>query len=432
MRHRLVTAIVTVVALTAITGCTSGFTGTDIRSDTPYQPPPLRDTRAVAPSIGALTGPTLAVLSQSGGANIAFSPTLLASQLAVLHAGASQLTADELRDVLTSTPPGTPVPGVDDPAAAAASSTKVLTGRNGARRSAQRSGNVLVEQHAALWLQRGTTVSDTFVNRAAQTLDTGVRTTDFRSNPETSRQAINRWANTTSVGLVGELVPRGFIDTTTQMVSAGFTTMAGPWLHPFSPDVTTDGPFTTTAGITTSVPMMKLFAPSGLSHGTGDGWEAVELPLLGRELSMTLVVPDSPDPDATDALFGPALVADVMSSLQRQPVTVTMPKFAFTSTSSLAPAVAGVGAASVLDPLNANFDRLAPQQNLFLDDIVQQVFVAADEQGAAANAATVVDGPPSAPGPSAVVDVDKPFLVLVTDRPTGLVIVAGRVGDPRR
>jgi len=410
------------------TACSPSFTGTEVRSGLPHEPPARRAIANSAGPVAALTGPTLRLLGDSEGANVAFSPTLLARQLSVLRTGADGSAAGGIGAIVNVSDND----AVAQQLAPMAAAGTLLEQRSGPRRSADRSGTVLVEQRDSLWVQRGTVVAESFLDNLSRWFAAGVRQVDFRSNPEAARQAINQWADRTSVGRVVELVPRGRIDSSTRLLSTGYTWMAGPWLVAFDTADTIDAPFTTSGGARIDVPTMRVTASAGLSHGAGSGWQAVELPYLGRELSMVVVVPDSERPDAVNTLLEPSLVDDVLGSLRRQPVALQLPRFAFTSTTSLLLPLGGLGAASAFSADEGGFDPLAPGEDLVLDDVIQQVFMAADEQGTAASAATVVSAQQPPAVPTVDVTADRPFVVLVVEQSSGLVALAGLVGDPRR
>jgi serpin B len=66
---------------------------------------------------------------------------------------------------------------------------------------------------------------------------------------------------------------------------------------------------------------------------------------------------------------------------------------------------------------------------LFIQDVVHQGFIAVDEKGTEAAAATAVSvGETSAP-PAATLAVDRPFVFATIDRPTGATLFIGRVVD---
>ena len=87
---------------------------------------------------------------------------------------------------------------------------------------------------------------------------------------------------------------------------------------------------------------------------------------------------------------------------------------------------------------SANFDRLAPrkpEEYLFISEIFHKTFLALDEKGTEAAAATAVVMALAAamvekPKPIEV-RVDHPFLFAIQHRPSGACLFLGRASDPR-
>jgi serpin B len=82
----------------------------------------------------------------------------------------------------------------------------------------------------------------------------------------------------------------------------------------------------------------------------------------------------------------------------------------------------------------ADFSAMTAEEQLFISAVAHQAFIAVDEQGTEAAAATaVVMEPTSAEAePPPVVNVDRPFLYAIRDLPTSTVLFLGRVLDPTR
>ena len=77
----------------------------------------------------------------------------------------------------------------------------------------------------------------------------------------------------------------------------------------------------------------------------------------------------------------------------------------------------------------ADFSGMDGRRDLFIHDVLHKAFVAVDEEGTEAAAATaVIVGVRSMP-PSATVVIDRPFIFLIRDRATGTVLFLGRVVD---
>jgi serpin B len=83
------------------------------------------------------------------------------------------------------------------------------------------------------------------------------------------------------------------------------------------------------------------------------------------------------------------------------------------------------------DSQAADFSGLDGEHGLYVSDVLHKGFVAIDENGTEAAAATaVVVGDSAAPEP-ATLAVDRPFVFFIRDRPTGAILFVGRVLDPR-
>lgn len=79
----------------------------------------------------------------------------------------------------------------------------------------------------------------------------------------------------------------------------------------------------------------------------------------------------------------------------------------------------------------ADFSGIDGTKNLVIRDVLHKGFVAIDEKGTEAAAATAVNvGPTSSPDFYRLA-VDRPFLFFIRDLPTGAILFVGRVVDPR-
>jgi serpin B len=76
---------------------------------------------------------------------------------------------------------------------------------------------------------------------------------------------------------------------------------------------------------------------------------------------------------------------------------------------------------------------MEPLDELYIGNVFHKAFVAVDEEGTEAAAATavVMDGGTSVPPEALPFDVDRPFLFLIREHATGAVLFLGRVIDPR-
>jgi serpin B len=73
------------------------------------------------------------------------------------------------------------------------------------------------------------------------------------------------------------------------------------------------------------------------------------------------------------------------------------------------------------------------KKDLFISDVVHKAFVAVDEEGTEAAAATAVimEAAGSAMPEGVVLVIDRPFIFLIRDLETGQILFIGRVLDPQ-
>jgi serpin B len=80
----------------------------------------------------------------------------------------------------------------------------------------------------------------------------------------------------------------------------------------------------------------------------------------------------------------------------------------------------------------ADFSGMTGNRDLAITDILHKAFIAVDEAGTEAAAATaVIVGESSAPESPVDVTLDRPFIFLIRDIETGTILFVGRVVNPR-
>ena len=67
-----------------------------------------------------------------------------------------------------------------------------------------------------------------------------------------------------------------------------------------------------------------------------------------------------------------------------------MPKFKFRTQAALADALQGLGMQKAFDPEAADFSGMTKQEALYISDVIHEAYIAVDEEGTEAAAATAV------------------------------------------
>jgi serpin B len=174
--------------------------------------------------------------------------------------------------------------------------------------------------------------------------------------------------------------------------------------------------------------MMKQTESFGYTRG--EGYQAVELPYDGHELSMVVLLPDAGEFDPFEDALDAGRVDEIVGDLSYRQVALTLPRFEVESDFSLADALAAMGMPDAFSNA-ADFSGMTGDRDLFISEVVHKAFVSVDEAGTEAAAATaVVMKRLSLPEEPVEVTVDQPFIFLIRDIQTGAILFVGRVVDP--
>ncbi|MDH4067386.1 MAG: serpin family protein, partial [Dehalococcoidia bacterium] len=227
---------------------------------------------------------------------------------------------------------------------------------------------------------------------------------------------------------IEDLIPPGAIDELTRLVLTNAIYFNAAWAYPFDREMTADGPFYLIEGGQVTVPMMKQTESFGYTKE--EGYQAIEVLYDGDELSMVILLPAPGNFAAFEETVNAQQVGDIISGLQPTQVALTMPQFEFDSEFSLKDTLADMGMPIALSGA-ADFSGMTGSRELFISDVVHKAFVAVDEAGTEAAAATAVIMKLSAvPEPPVEVTIDRPFIFLIRDIETGAILFIGRVLNP--
>ena len=280
----------------------------------------------------------------------------------------------------------------------------------------------------AIWGQKDYEFLSEFLDVLAENYGAGMRILDFITETEESRLTINDWVSDQTEGRIEDLIPQGAIDTLTRLVLTNAIYFNAAWENTFDEDMTADDPFYLLDGGQVSVPMMKQTEWFGYTEGKG--YQAVELPYDGGELSMVILLPEADQFRAFEEGLQAQQVCAIISDLQFTGVALTMPQFEFDSEFSLKDTLAGMGMPIAFSEA-ADFSGMTGNRELFISDVFHKAFVSVDESGTEAAAATAVIAKLTAvPEPTVEVTIDRPFIFLIRDIESGAILFVGRVINP--
>lgn len=366
---------------------------------------PLAAANPPADSLNRFAGNLYRELARTPG-NLVFSPLSISTALAMTLAGARGQTQHEIAAAL-----GTP------PDAALLDS---LT------RAGNASGDQL-QFAQSLWVERGFPILPDFLHASENQFHAAPQPADFSANPESARDAINRWIADQTHGKITSLFAPGALTRSTRLALVSAVYFNGKWKSKFDPKSTSNAPFHSGTG-PLQTPFMNQTAHFPYAE-TADA-QVLELPYAGGSLAFDVILPKTGKPLST---LEEALGADGLSAwlgrLQNKQVNVSLPKFRAESSFSLQPALTALGMAGAFTTA-ADFSGIDGKRDLYLSQAVHKAFIDVAEEGTEAAAATGMAISLTAFAPPTVFRADRPFLYLIRDTATGAVLFVGRLDRP--
>jgi serpin B len=286
----------------------------------------------------------------------------------------------------------------------------------------------------ALWGQDRYQFQPEFLAVLAQNYGSELRTLDFAGAPEESRRTINDWVANHTEDRIRDILPQGAIRDATRLVLANAIYFRASWFYPFDPRATREQPFHLLDGGTATVPMMQ--QTERFNYYLGEGYQAVMLPYSGGKdsphsrMSMVFLVPDAGRFQAFEDSLDAQGVQAILKKLKTGYVDLTIPKFGFDSAFALEPALSNMGMSLAFSWPGADFSGMTGQPELFVDEVHHRAFVSVEETGTEAAAASAVPITLGIPPEPVEITIDRPFIFLIRDGETGIILFVGRVLDP--
>ncbi len=289
-----------------------------------------------------------------------------------------------------------------------------------------------------LFPQSGFALRPEFLSRVKESYGAAPEPVDFKRKAGETTKRINQWVAKETRDRIRDLIPQP-LSPDTRLVLANAVYFKAPWADEFSESSTKPEPFHLGDGAVAQVPTMR--AVEHLGYAKSDGYTAVALPYIGGELQFVVLLPDAGGLDRLEKEMK-AETWQACARMQQAEVDLRLPKFKFEPpTIPLADELKALGMKTAFDVPSgsANFDRMAPRKPedyLAISEVFHKTFIAVDEKGTEAAAATAVvmmamtAMPGEKPKPIEV-KVDRPFLYAIQHVPSGACLFIGRVSDPR-
>ncbi|MBL8742088.1 MAG: serpin family protein, partial [Myxococcales bacterium] len=353
--------------------------------------------------------------------NLAMSPASMSIALAMTWAGAKGETAAEMKKVLRfSASPA-------DTMADAGKLTRLL--ENPSRPLKLSIAN-------RLFGEKSYAFEKPYLDSVEKAFGAGLEPVDFVAAKEKARLTINSWVEKKTEKRIVDLVPKNAVSADSRLFLVNAVYFLADWQQPFDKESTRPADFSVSKSSKVRAPTMHQLSSFKLADVGGT--KVLELPYKGGEMSMLLALPaDADGIDALEKSLTPEKVADWQKQLKMELVEVSLPKFeiAPAAAMSLGETLQKLGMSTAFDQVKADFTAIAnptdKTQRLFISQVLHKAFVKVDEKGTEAAAASAVGMEAGGvPVRTAEFRADHPFVYMIRDNKSGLVLFIGRVADP--
>lgn len=394
----------------------------DSKPDVPAATPSELSTFAKASN--AFSGDLYKELGATPG-NLFYSPASLSTAFAMTWLGARGETRDEMTKVLHFGD----VQGVDANALTA-SAARLLVSLNDPSHT-----DYTLSAVNRLFGEKTYGFDPGFLGVTKKQFGAELAPMDFKTAFEPARVDINAYVAKQTRDKIKNLLPERSLDADVRLVLVNAIYMNADWMEPFDKAGTRKSPFHPTPDASVDVDTMHgdLYAPIG----DVDGVKMIDLAYKGGDLSMTLLMPtDAADMGRLEAKIASGGLDAMIGQLEPRAVAVAMPKFKIDPAQpmALAGTLEKMGMQLAFTEGAADFGGMMKpgEEALFISKVFHKAFVAVDEKGteAAAASAIVMSRESAMAEPTNSISFDHPFLFAIRDKKTGLVLFMGRLVNP--
>lgn len=299
----------------------------------------------------------------------------------------------------------------------------------------QASGKVKFDVANAIWLSEDYQVLEEYLNVVKEYFGSRVTRANFISDADSVRKEINSWIAEKTNNLIRNMLTPGMPEPDTIMMLVNAIYFKGDWKIAFKEDKTKSDDFFLPSGSSVEVEMMN--QKDKFKAGKFDKYKAVELPYIGNEISMLVVLPHEEYSlsDVENVLTAQKL-EKIRSEIRIHDVNLSLPRFKMEyGIKSLNESLQAIGIRQAFNASKADFSKITDRKGeLYISQVLHKAFVEVNEKGTEAAAATVV----SITFTSAVIDIppplvfraDRPFLFIIQENSTGLILFMGRLDEP--
>ena len=284
----------------------------------------------------------------------------------------------------------------------------------------------------SIWFRNGFDADKDFLQTNADYYGAGARELDFAADE--SLEIINSWVNYNTNGLIDKIIEQ--ISPTTVMYLINTVYFKSEWQQPFLHQDTRKFPFVTPQG---EIEHDFMFSVGNQIYFELENARGLVKPYDDGRFAYVAVMPDEQtevrawlNEQSSEELFNNLYAA--VNSAESVFMQLGLPKYEAEYEDSLNNELTDMGMGVAFDGGTADFSLLnaGRRQGLYISEVKHKTFIAVDEKGTEAAAATSVAVDESAPMVEQELYFDRPFFYAIIDTENGLPLFSGVLDNPAK
>ena len=279
----------------------------------------------------------------------------------------------------------------------------------------------------SIWYRNSFTVIPLFITTNHDYYNAEVSSLDFNSPSAVS--TINNWVSDKTNKAIPTIIDNISSDKVMYLINALY--FKGSWKSKFDESKTSDQNFNKEDLSVIKCKMMN--QESTYRCFVRDTLSAIEMPYGQGNFVMTVLVPGTGK--TTSGLIA-AFNADNWKkwndAMASNKVQVSLPRFKMSYENTLNDLLSAMGMADAFNPIVADFTGINTGPGLYISEVKHKTMIDVNEEGTTAAAVTSVGVSTTAIQIPLVININKPFVFVISEKTTGAILFTGRIMDPTK
>jgi serpin B len=283
----------------------------------------------------------------------------------------------------------------------------------------------------SIWYRNSFTVIPSFISTNQDYYHAEVTPLDFSS--PSAVNTINNWVNTKTNNAIPKIIESITPDNVMFLINALY--FKGSWRNSFDAPKTSDQNFYKEDLSVIKCKMMV--QESTFKCLSNDLLNAIELPYGQGNFVMTILLPkEGKTTSDLIAVFNPNNWNKWNAEIDSSKVLVYLPRFKMAYENKLNDLLSTMGMTDAFNPYYADFTKINANGGLYISEVKHKTMIEVNEEGTIAAAVTSVSigfttSLNNHPQPL-VINVNKPFVFVISEKSTGAILFTGRIMDPTK